>query len=122
MRLSQGFWGTGEKGEFISRKDRISREKGNKDNNVSLFPSPPPPPPRGTSEQVPPGSVLAQKANLVSLCEQRRLWRVCTFESRLNLRHLTKTSCVGSYVVFFKPFFYTSREVYGETAQLLDRV
>ena len=44
MRLSQGFWGTGEKGDFISRKGRILREKGNKDNNVSLFPSPPPPP------------------------------------------------------------------------------
>ena len=34
--------------------------------------------------------VLAQMANFVP-CEQRMLWRVCTFaESRLSLRHCSK--------------------------------
>ena len=32
--------------------------------------------------------------------EGRKLWWVCTFESRLSLRHWTKTSCAGSSVVF----------------------
>ena len=102
-------WGTptcrgfGEqgKGGFISRiqgnKGQILREKGEQRQYclfVPLFPL------RGTREQVTPGSVLAQKANSVSLCEQRRFWRVCTFESRLSLRQWTKTSCAGSNDVF----------------------
>ena len=33
-------------------------------------------------------------------CKQRRLWRICTFESRLSLRQCTKTSCAVSNVVF----------------------
>ena len=42
-------------------------------------------------------------------CEQRRLWRVCTFaESRLSHRHRTKTSCAGSNVDFC--IIYASRE------------
>ena len=55
--------GTGKKGHlFQGNKGKMLRERGNKDNIVSMFPSSP----RDTREQVPPGSVLAQKANLVS--------------------------------------------------------
>ena len=60
----------------------------------NMYPlSPPPPPP-------PPESVLAKRQIWFHPCEQQRLWRVCTYEFRLSLRHWTKISCAGSMSFF----------------------
>ena len=46
------------------------------------------------------------------------LWQVCTFESRLSLRHWTKTSRAGSNACFIL-FMRAKEEVYVESAHLL---
>ena len=113
-KISQRFWGTREKGGFISRiqenKGQILRENGEQRRYCIFVPL------------FPPGA----QGNRYSL-------GVCWLKGKFGFNHVnSEGSAAWAYVSEPKPhvlaqmsflnFFNTSREVYVETAHLLDRV